>query len=162
MSGLASLFVLRMSLSKLRRVKRVLSFPDGWYAIERTSTFINVWFWDRHSDCVPSDVVHRRTTIDTDNLGTPSANSLILAATLPPSLTQITSSSISPFAVIMPVMLIFMWPQLASIMKATILPLSPVLTLNLSPSTYMNKTKQGRIIEQRLQLLKDNGTMDFE
>ena len=29
MSGLASLFVLRMSLSMLRRAKHVLSFPDA-------------------------------------------------------------------------------------------------------------------------------------
>jgi hypothetical protein len=46
----------------------------GWYAIERTGTFINVWFWERHGDSVPSDVVHRRATVDTDNWGIPSAN----------------------------------------------------------------------------------------
>jgi hypothetical protein len=46
----------------------------GWYAIERTNSFINVWFWERHDDSVPSDVVHRRPTVNTDDWGTPSAN----------------------------------------------------------------------------------------
>ena len=37
MAGLVSLFVLRMSLSKLRRVKYVLNFPD---AVWRLCTYI--------------------------------------------------------------------------------------------------------------------------
>ncbi|KIJ09998.1 glycoside hydrolase family 16 protein [Paxillus involutus ATCC 200175] len=45
----------------------------GWYAIERTSTFIKIYFWERGSALVPSDVIYPGTTVNTGNWGTPSA-----------------------------------------------------------------------------------------
>ncbi|KAF9443774.1 glycoside hydrolase family 16 protein [Macrolepiota fuliginosa MF-IS2] len=45
----------------------------GWYAIERTPTFIKVFFWPRNSGSVPSDVRNGGSTVDTDNWGTPTA-----------------------------------------------------------------------------------------
>ncbi|KAF8839838.1 2 beta-glucan [Paxillus ammoniavirescens] len=45
----------------------------GWYAIERTSTFIKIYFWERGSASVPSDVIFPGTTVNTGNWGTPSA-----------------------------------------------------------------------------------------
>jgi hypothetical protein len=44
----------------------------GYYAIERTSSFIKVWFWPRNSN-VPSDVSAGGSSVNTNNWGTPSA-----------------------------------------------------------------------------------------
>ncbi|OBZ73025.1 putative glycosidase C21B10.07 [Grifola frondosa] len=49
------------------------SAGGGWYAMERTMSFIRVWFWSRNDGSVPSDVANGATTIDTDNWGTPYA-----------------------------------------------------------------------------------------
>ncbi|KAF7329566.1 Glycoside hydrolase family 16 protein [Mycena kentingensis (nom. inval.)] len=51
----------------------------GWYALERTSTFINVWFWSRNATSptgksVPADVRTAGTTVNTTAWGTPTAN----------------------------------------------------------------------------------------
>ncbi|KAF7356118.1 Glycoside hydrolase family 16 protein [Mycena venus] len=46
----------------------------GWYAIERTNTFINVWFWSRNAANVPADVRAGGTSVNTGNWGTPTAN----------------------------------------------------------------------------------------
>ncbi|KAF7307669.1 Glycoside hydrolase family 16 protein [Mycena kentingensis (nom. inval.)] len=46
----------------------------GWYAVERTSTFINVWFWSRGASNVPAAVRSGGATVNTDNWGTPTAN----------------------------------------------------------------------------------------
>ncbi|KAF9232412.1 glycoside hydrolase family 16 protein [Melanogaster broomeanus] len=45
----------------------------GWYAIERTSSFIKIYFWERGSSSVPSDVSHPGHSVDTSNWGTPVA-----------------------------------------------------------------------------------------
>ncbi|KAF7320860.1 Glycoside hydrolase family 16 protein [Mycena chlorophos] len=46
----------------------------GWYAIERTDTFINVWFWSRSAGGVPADVSAPGSSVDTSTWGTPTAN----------------------------------------------------------------------------------------
>ncbi|KAF7346887.1 Glycoside hydrolase family 16 protein [Mycena venus] len=46
----------------------------GWYAMERTNVFINVWFWSRKAANVPADVSVGGTTVNTSNWGTPVAN----------------------------------------------------------------------------------------
>ncbi|KAJ7154022.1 glycoside hydrolase family 16 protein [Mycena crocata] len=46
----------------------------GWYAMERTNDFINIWFWSRGDSSVPADVVAGGSTVDTNAWGTPSAN----------------------------------------------------------------------------------------
>ncbi|KAK7058180.1 glycoside hydrolase family 16 protein [Favolaschia claudopus] len=46
----------------------------GWFAIERTNTFINVWFWPRNAGNVPADVRSGGTSVNTGSWGTPTAN----------------------------------------------------------------------------------------
>lgn len=46
----------------------------GWYAMERTSTYINVWFWPRNSGSVPAAVKNGASTADSSTFGTPFAN----------------------------------------------------------------------------------------
>ncbi|KAF8057410.1 endo-beta-glucanase [Lyophyllum atratum] len=45
----------------------------GWYAVERTNTFIKVWFWARNDGSVPADVKNGASTVNTDNWGIASA-----------------------------------------------------------------------------------------
>ncbi|EGO00838.1 glycoside hydrolase family 16 protein [Serpula lacrymans var. lacrymans S7.3] len=45
----------------------------GWYAMERTSSAIKIWFWDRYSGSVPSDVKYAGNSINTGAWGTPAA-----------------------------------------------------------------------------------------
>ncbi|KAI6121440.1 glycoside hydrolase family 16 protein [Pisolithus sp. B1] len=51
----------------------------GWYVIERTPTFINIYFWERGSSSVPNDVQHPGTSVNTNDwarlhTGTPAAS----------------------------------------------------------------------------------------
>ncbi|KAF7298826.1 putative glycosidase C21B10.07 [Mycena indigotica] len=46
----------------------------GWYAVERTNSFINVWFWSRSAGNVPADVAQGGSSVDTSTWGTPTAN----------------------------------------------------------------------------------------
>jgi len=45
----------------------------GFFAVERTDTFIKVWFWSRAATGIPSDVLNGATSVDTDNWGFPRA-----------------------------------------------------------------------------------------
>ncbi|KAF8069103.1 laminarinase [Lyophyllum atratum] len=45
----------------------------GWYAMERTTSFIKVWFWTRSATNVPADVKNGATSVNTGNWGTPVA-----------------------------------------------------------------------------------------
>lgn len=45
----------------------------GFYAMERTSTFIKVWFWGRNAGNVPAEVRSGGNSINTDTWGTPTA-----------------------------------------------------------------------------------------
>ncbi|KAJ7302432.1 glycoside hydrolase family 16 protein [Mycena albidolilacea] len=55
----------------------------GWYAMERTDTFINVWFWSRNAANVPADVSAGGTTVDTSDWGIPVANFPNTACNIP-------------------------------------------------------------------------------
>ncbi|KAI0260952.1 2 beta-glucan [Gloeopeniophorella convolvens] len=44
----------------------------GFYAMERTGSFVKVWFWARNGN-VPSDVASGSGSVNTDNWGTPTA-----------------------------------------------------------------------------------------
>jgi len=46
----------------------------GWYAIERTNTFIFVWFWSRNAGNVPADVKAGGASVNTAGWGTPAAS----------------------------------------------------------------------------------------
>jgi len=45
----------------------------GYYAMERTSQFIRVWFWARNQDGIPSDITGGVSSVNTDDWGTPIA-----------------------------------------------------------------------------------------
>ncbi|KAH9927491.1 2 beta-glucan [Epithele typhae] len=45
----------------------------GFYAMERTPTFIKVWFWSRDDPAVPADVKTPGAAVNTDAFGTPAA-----------------------------------------------------------------------------------------
>ncbi|KAF7968484.1 hypothetical protein HWV62_30473 [Athelia sp. TMB] len=45
----------------------------GWYALERTSSYIKVWFWERGATSVPSGVSGGASSINTANWGEPTA-----------------------------------------------------------------------------------------
>jgi len=49
------------------------TYGGGWYAVERTSQFIRVWFWSRNGTTTPSEVSSGAQDINTDNWGTPIA-----------------------------------------------------------------------------------------
>ncbi|QRW04897.1 glycoside hydrolase family 16 protein [Ceratobasidium sp. AG-Ba] len=46
----------------------------GWYVMERTTTYIKVWFWPRNSATVPAVVKSGASSIDTSTFGTPFAS----------------------------------------------------------------------------------------
>ena len=37
----------------------------GWYAMERTTTYISVWFWGRNSTAVPADMSTGASSVNT-------------------------------------------------------------------------------------------------
>ncbi|KAG6875707.1 hypothetical protein C0992_002787, partial [Termitomyces sp. T32_za158] len=39
----------------------------GWYSVERTNTYIKVWFWARNDVSVPTDVRNGAPSVDTSN-----------------------------------------------------------------------------------------------
>lgn len=39
----------------------------GWYAVERTSTFIQVFFWARNDGSVPAEVKNGAGSVNTSN-----------------------------------------------------------------------------------------------
>ncbi|KAF9528180.1 glycoside hydrolase family 16 protein [Crepidotus variabilis] len=45
----------------------------GWYVLERTETFMKIWFWERYNPSVPASVRDYSEDIDTSNWGAPFA-----------------------------------------------------------------------------------------
>ncbi|KAF9528602.1 glycoside hydrolase family 16 protein [Crepidotus variabilis] len=45
----------------------------GWYALERASTYIKVWFWSRNDGSVPAEIKNGASTATPTNWGTPTA-----------------------------------------------------------------------------------------
>jgi len=46
----------------------------GWYVMERTGTYINIWFWARNDGSVPPAISSTASSVDTSTFGTPVAN----------------------------------------------------------------------------------------
>jgi len=49
------------------------SAGGGWYAIERTTTYIKVWFWSRNDGTVPAEVKNGGSQTNPNNWGEPVA-----------------------------------------------------------------------------------------
>jgi hypothetical protein len=49
------------------------SIGGGVYAMERTSTYIKVWYWARNDNSIPADVKSGASAIQTSNWPTPFA-----------------------------------------------------------------------------------------
>ncbi|KAF8970935.1 glycoside hydrolase family 16 protein [Flammula alnicola] len=49
------------------------SVGGGWYAIERSSTYIKVWFWARNDGSVPAEVQNPGQQTNPNNWGVPAA-----------------------------------------------------------------------------------------
>ncbi|RPD81602.1 2 beta-glucanase [Lentinus tigrinus ALCF2SS1-7] len=45
----------------------------GYYAMERTTSFIKIWFWSRNDGSVPADVKTAGSSVNTDDWGEPAA-----------------------------------------------------------------------------------------
>ncbi|KAG6369710.1 hypothetical protein JVT61DRAFT_13687 [Boletus reticuloceps] len=45
----------------------------GWYAVDRSPTYIAIYFWERGSTSVPSQVEYPVDKVDTSTWGTPAA-----------------------------------------------------------------------------------------
>ncbi|KAF9003020.1 concanavalin A-like lectin/glucanase domain-containing protein [Cyathus striatus] len=45
----------------------------GWYVVERSATYIKVWFWARNDGSVPAEVKNGASTVNPDNWGVPAA-----------------------------------------------------------------------------------------
>ncbi|KAG5651997.1 hypothetical protein H0H81_006649 [Sphagnurus paluster] len=43
------------------------NIQGGWYAVERTNTFVKVWFWARNDGTVPADVKNGASSVSTDS-----------------------------------------------------------------------------------------------
>ncbi|KAG8880546.1 hypothetical protein FRB97_000716 [Tulasnella sp. 331] len=46
----------------------------GYYAMERTSTYIKIWFWARNEANIPADITSGGSTVSPTNWGTPTAD----------------------------------------------------------------------------------------
>lgn len=51
----------------------LLRISGGWYVMERTTTYIKVWFWPRNSLDVPASVRNGAGSVETSGFGKPSA-----------------------------------------------------------------------------------------
>ncbi|KAI0726247.1 putative beta-glucanase from glycoside hydrolase family GH16 [Fomitopsis betulina] len=49
------------------------TYGGGYYALERTASFIRVWFWSRNDTTVPSEISSGASAINTSKWGTPIA-----------------------------------------------------------------------------------------
>ncbi|KAG8853768.1 hypothetical protein FRB96_008023 [Tulasnella sp. 330] len=50
------------------------SAGGGYYAMERTSTYIKIWFWGRNEANIPADITSGATSVDPTKWGTPVAD----------------------------------------------------------------------------------------
>ncbi|KAG9000521.1 hypothetical protein FRB94_005371 [Tulasnella sp. JGI-2019a] len=50
------------------------SAGGGYYAMERTSTYIKIWFWAKNEASIPTDITSGATTVNPANWGTPTAD----------------------------------------------------------------------------------------
>ncbi|KAH7883436.1 glycoside hydrolase family 16 protein [Phlebopus sp. FC_14] len=102
----------------------------GWYAIERTSTFIKIYFWERGSTSVPGDVKAPGSTVNTDTWGTPAAYF--------PDTDCDFSSHLGPHNIIINLTFCGDWAGSSSIYAASGCPSDCVDYVNQNPSAFAN------------------------
>ncbi|PPQ92277.1 hypothetical protein CVT25_008585 [Psilocybe cyanescens] len=107
----------------------------GWYAVERTNSFIKVWFWSRSAGGIPSDVTSGASKVNTDNWGTPRA--------FFPSTSCSISSKFGPHNIIFDLTLSqFLqggdWAGSSSVYAASGCPSTCVDYVNNNPSAFTN------------------------
>ncbi|EJD04695.1 glycoside hydrolase family 16 protein [Fomitiporia mediterranea MF3/22] len=104
----------------------------GWYAMERTSSHINVYFWPRNDGSVPSDVRNGASTINTGNWGTPVAN-------FPSSNGCNINSAFAPNNIIINLTFCGDWAGASSVYAASGCPSTCVADyVNNNPSAFVN------------------------
>ncbi|KAF8962582.1 2 beta-glucan [Flammula alnicola] len=102
----------------------------GWFAVERTGSFIKVWFWSRAATGIPSDVMNGETTVDTDNWGTPRA--------FFPSTSCPISSLFGPHNIVINLTFCGDWAGASSVYAASGCPSTCVDYVNNNPSAFTN------------------------
>ncbi|KIJ63545.1 glycoside hydrolase family 16 protein [Hydnomerulius pinastri MD-312] len=102
----------------------------GWYAIERTSTFIKIYFWERGSTSVPSDVKTPGSTVNTSNWGTPAAYF--------PNTDCDLSSHFGPHNIIINLTFCGDWAGNSAVYAASGCPSTCVDYVNQNPSAFTN------------------------
>ncbi|KAL5510983.1 hypothetical protein ACEPAG_3702 [Sanghuangporus baumii] len=103
----------------------------GWYAMERTSSHINVYFWPRNDGSVPSDVRNGASTVNTGNWGTPVAN-------FPSSNNCNINSAFGPNNIIINLTFCGDWAGASSVYAASNCPSSCVDYVNNNPSAFVD------------------------
>ncbi|KAF9567184.1 2 beta-glucanase [Agrocybe pediades] len=102
----------------------------GWYAMERTSSFIKVWFWSRSASGIPSDVTSGASSVNTDNWGTPRAYF--------PNNSCSISSKFGPHNIIFDLTFCGDWAGSSSVYAASGCPSTCVDYVNNNPSAFKN------------------------
>ncbi|TFK32346.1 laminarinase [Crucibulum laeve] len=102
----------------------------GWYAVERTNSFIKVWFWSREATGIPSDVLNGATSVNTDNWGTPRAYF--------PSTSCPISSKFGPHNIIINLTFCGDWAGSSSVYGASGCPSTCVDYVNNNPAAFTN------------------------
>ncbi|KAF8551537.1 glycoside hydrolase family 16 protein [Imleria badia] len=108
------------------------SAGGGWYAIERTPSFIKVFFWPRWEFIdVPNDVKSPGSTIDTDNWGIP-------AAYFPSSATCDFATHLSSFNIEINLDFCGAWAGNAQVYNTSGCPSTCVDYVNSNPTAFQN------------------------
>lgn len=102
----------------------------GWYAMERTSSGIKVWFWSRQAGNAPSDVSSGASSVNTGNWGTPSAYF--------PNTSCNIASKFGPQNIIINLTFCGDWAGQSSIYAASGCPSTCVDYVNNNPSAFAN------------------------
>lgn len=102
----------------------------GWFAMERTGSFIKVWFWSRAAGGIPSDIINGAYNINPDNWGTPTAYF--------PSTSCPISSKFGPHNIIINLTFCGDWAGSSAVYGASGCPSTCSAFVNNNPSAFTN------------------------
>ncbi|KAF8434387.1 glycoside hydrolase family 16 protein [Boletus edulis BED1] len=103
----------------------------GWYAIERTPSFIKVFFWSRHDPTTPKDVSSPGPNINTGNWGTP-------AAYFPSSSSCDFNTHLTAFNIVIDLDFCGAWAGNAQVYSSAGCPSTCADYVNFNPSAFQN------------------------